>query len=80
MLSSPHLEAKPKHVSPFTASHMHVSGEWCAGEADAIVNLIQLTDVDDKGIRNSGPGVAHICKPREKQPMRSPEPNEQKAL
>lgn len=32
---------------------MYVSGEWCAGEADAIVNLTQITDVmtKDKELR-----------------------------
>lgn len=50
------------------------------GEANVMISSTQLPDGDEKGMRKSGPGVAHICKPREMQPMKIPEPKGQKCL
>lgn len=45
-----------------------------------MISSTQLIDGDEKGMGKSGPDVAHIYKPREMQPMKSPEPNGQKRL
>lgn len=72
LLTSLHLEAKPIHLS-------HGFG-GVLGEADPMISLTQLTDVDENGMGKSGLGVAHTYKPREMQPVKSPQPNGKKGL
>lgn len=50
----------------------------CTGEA--VITSTQLTDMDEKRIGKSGPGVEHTHRPEKVGPMKFPKPNEQKAL
>jgi len=55
---------------------MHVFG----GTLDRQISSTQITSEEEKGMGKSGPSVAHICKPKEMQPMKFPEPNGQQGL
>lgn len=43
---------------------------------EAVISSTQLTDMDEKKIGKSGPGVEHTCRPKKMDAMKLPEPNE----
>lgn len=45
-----------------------------------MISSTQLTDMDEKRMGKSGPGVQHTCRPRKAGPMKLPELSGQKSL